>query len=54
MKKIICEICKKKFFCNSLDIKKCWCFEIPPKLINDKLNNCISKECLIKIPNSNN
>ena len=39
MKKIICEICKKKFFCNSLDIKKCWCFEIPPKLINDKLNN---------------
>ena len=54
MKKIICKICKKKFFCNSLDIKKCWCYLIPTKLINDKLNNCICKDCLIKIPNLNN
>ena len=53
MKKIICEICKKEFFCNSLDIKNCWCFEIPPKLINYKLNSCICKKCLEKISNSN-
>ena len=51
MKKIICEICKKNYFCNSLDIKNCWCFKITPKLINEKLNNCICKDCLIKISN---
>ena len=33
-KNIVCEKCKKEFICNSFDIKNCWCFKIPPKIIN--------------------
>ena len=53
MKKIICKSCKKEFFCNSLDIKNCWCFKIPPKLINNTFNSCICEKCLGKTSNLN-
>ena len=53
MKKDICEICNNEFYCNSSDIKKCWCFEIPPKIINNKYKSCICKECLVKTSDYN-
>lgn len=51
MKKIICEVCSKEFFCNYLNVKKCWCYKIPTKKVIDKYIKCICDECLNKKPN---
>ena len=53
MKKLICEKCKKQFFCYSSEIKNCWCFQIPLKIIDEDFKNCLCKDCLIVLTNSN-
>ena len=53
MTKIVCEVCKPVFECNSNDINNCWCKSYPPKKIELDLKNCICATCLSKMENQN-
>ncbi len=53
----ICPSCNQTFTCNTEDITQCQCFSVvlttsAKEIIAQQFNNCICKECLIKINQS--
>lgn len=49
-REISCEVCGNVFQCTGVEGNDCWCMKLDNKIIDDKIGDCVCRNCLINFP----